>query len=152
MEFSRQEYWRGLLSSSSDLPDPGIEAGSPALQADSLSSESPGKFHSNFQIYSVVLLTVVTMPSITSQGLIYFITRHLYLWPPSLTSPTFILWFWQPPICSMSCFFFFESTYKWDHIVLIFLWLISFSITLSKFIHIITNCRISLFFMAEFYM
>ena len=37
MEFSRQEYWNGLpLPSPEDLPDPGIEAWSPALQADSL--------------------------------------------------------------------------------------------------------------------
>ena len=44
MEFSRQEYWSGLpFPSPGDLPDPGIEAGSPALQADSLPSESPGK-------------------------------------------------------------------------------------------------------------
>ena len=31
------------FSSPGDLPDPGIEPGSPALQADSLSSEPPGK-------------------------------------------------------------------------------------------------------------
>ena len=37
MEFSRQEYWSGLLVPSRDLPDSGIELGSPALQADSLS-------------------------------------------------------------------------------------------------------------------
>ena len=39
MEFSRQEYWSGLLfPPPGDLPDPGIETGSPALQADSLPS------------------------------------------------------------------------------------------------------------------
>ena len=39
MEFSRQEYWSGLpFPSPGDLPDPGIEPGSPALQADSLPS------------------------------------------------------------------------------------------------------------------
>ena len=44
MEFSRQEYWSGLpFSSPGDLPDPGIEPWSPALQADSLLSELPGK-------------------------------------------------------------------------------------------------------------
>jgi len=33
--FSRQEYWSGLPSPSpGDLPDPGIEPRSPALQAD----------------------------------------------------------------------------------------------------------------------
>ena len=40
MEFSRQEYWSGLpFPSPGDLPTPGIEPGSPALQADSLPSE-----------------------------------------------------------------------------------------------------------------
>ena len=35
MGFSRQEYWSGVpLPSPGDLPDPGIEPGSPALQAD----------------------------------------------------------------------------------------------------------------------
>ena len=40
MGFSRQECWSGLpFPSPGDLPDPGIEAGSPALQADALPSE-----------------------------------------------------------------------------------------------------------------
>ena len=44
MEFSRQEYWSGLLfPSPGDLPDPGTEPTFPALQADSLPSELPGK-------------------------------------------------------------------------------------------------------------
>ena len=44
MEFSRQEYWSGLpFPSPRDLPDPGIEPRSPALQADTLPSEPPGK-------------------------------------------------------------------------------------------------------------
>ena len=43
MGFSRQEYWSGLpFPSPGDLPDPGLEPGSPALQADSLPSEPPG--------------------------------------------------------------------------------------------------------------
>ena len=42
--FSRQEYWSGLpFPSPEDLPDPGIEPGSPALWADALPSEPPGK-------------------------------------------------------------------------------------------------------------
>ena len=42
--FSRQEYWNGSpFPSPGDLPDPGIEPGSPTLQADSLPSEPPGK-------------------------------------------------------------------------------------------------------------
>ena len=44
MGFSRQQYWNGLpFPSPGDLLDPGIEPGSPALQADALLSESPGK-------------------------------------------------------------------------------------------------------------
>ena len=44
MGFSRQEYWNGLpLASPGDLPDPGIELRSPALQADSLPFELRGK-------------------------------------------------------------------------------------------------------------
>ena len=45
MEFSRQEYWSGLpFPSPEDLPDPRIKPGSPALWADSLLSEPPGKY------------------------------------------------------------------------------------------------------------
>ena len=44
MEFSRQEYWSGWrFSSPGDLPDPGMEPRSPALQADSSPSEPQGK-------------------------------------------------------------------------------------------------------------
>ena len=39
MGFSRQEYWSGLpFPSPGDLPNPGIEPGSPASQADALPS------------------------------------------------------------------------------------------------------------------
>ena len=41
---SRQEYWSGLpFPSPGDLPDPGIKPWSPTLQADTLTSEPPGK-------------------------------------------------------------------------------------------------------------
>ena len=44
MGFSRQEYWSGLpFLSPGDLPNPGTEPGSPALEADALTSEPPGK-------------------------------------------------------------------------------------------------------------
>ena len=44
MGFSRQESWSRLpFPSPEDLPNPGIEPGSPALQANSLLSETPGK-------------------------------------------------------------------------------------------------------------
>ena len=42
MGFSRQEYWRGLpFPSPGDLPDPEIEPGFPASQANALTSEPP---------------------------------------------------------------------------------------------------------------
>ena len=48
--FSRQEYWSGLLfPSPGDLPNPGIEPGSPALEADALPSEPPGKLYQSLR-------------------------------------------------------------------------------------------------------
>ena len=42
--FSRQEYWSGMpFPSPGYLPNPGIESRSPALQAEALTSESPGE-------------------------------------------------------------------------------------------------------------
>ena len=65
MGFSRQEYRSGLpFPSPGDLPDPGIEPGSPALEADALTSEPPGKpkqtkayikFHTTAHIYNHLL-------------------------------------------------------------------------------------------------
>ena len=46
MGFSRQEYWSiSSKNTPGDLPHPGIEPGSPALKADALPSEPPGKSH-----------------------------------------------------------------------------------------------------------
>ena len=43
-DFPGKKYWSGLpFPAPGDLPVPGIEPGSPALQADSLLSEPPGK-------------------------------------------------------------------------------------------------------------
>ena len=51
MGFPRKEYWSVLpCLSPGDLPDTGIEPGSPVLQADSLPSEPPGK-----SIYALIL-------------------------------------------------------------------------------------------------
>ena len=54
MGFSRQEYWSGLpCLPPGGLPNPGFKLGSPALQADSLPSEPPGKHVSPHFLYSV---------------------------------------------------------------------------------------------------
>ena len=69
MEFSRQEYWSGLpCPSPGDLPDPGIEPGSPALQADSLPTESPGtpKRLLNFVRYFSVSVEMIIFFSLHS--------------------------------------------------------------------------------------
>ena len=52
MRFSRQEFWNGLpFPSPRDLPDPGNKPGSPALWANSLPSEAPGKPNLNTEKY-----------------------------------------------------------------------------------------------------
>ena len=52
MGLSGQEHWSGLpFPSPGDLPDPGIEPRSPTLQADTLTSEPPGKPHIRIYMY-----------------------------------------------------------------------------------------------------
>ena len=89
MEFSRQEYWSGLpFPSPGDLPDPGVESGSPALQADDFTiwatREAPWRgprWHYIKRLYKtktrlVVLLQIAILSS-----------TFIFLWPhfPSCT-------------------------------------------------------------------
>ena len=54
MELSRQKYWSGLpCPQPGDLPNPGIEPRSPALQVDFLPAELPGKPHIHINIYKI---------------------------------------------------------------------------------------------------
>ena len=58
-DFPWQEYWSGLpFPSPQDLPDPGIEPGSPELQEDSLLSEPPGKPHYYYCYYYSILISL----------------------------------------------------------------------------------------------
>ena len=58
MGFLRQEYWSGLpFPSPGDLPDPGIEPGSPELQADSLPAGLLGKSLPSRRHYSALIIT-----------------------------------------------------------------------------------------------
>ena len=51
MGFPRKEYWNGLpFSPPEDLPDPGIEPGSPALAGGFFTTEPPEKTSSNQQV------------------------------------------------------------------------------------------------------
>ena len=53
-------YWSGLpFPSPGDLPDPGIEPGSPALWADALPSEPPGKPIYIYIIYIICILYII---------------------------------------------------------------------------------------------
>ena len=65
MGFSRQEYWSGLpFPSPGDLPNPGIEARSPALQADSLPPEPQGRSLNNqVHFWKSRLVSTRTSPS-----------------------------------------------------------------------------------------
>ena len=67
MGFSRQEYWSGLpFPSPGDLPDPGIEPRSPALEADALTSEPPGKAWDNL---NMCIISAVLIASVVSYSL-----------------------------------------------------------------------------------
>ena len=69
MEFSRQEYWSGLpFPSPGDLPDPGIEPGSLALQANALPSEPPGKLFSYGLLFFKMVLILAPKQTYRSMG------------------------------------------------------------------------------------
>ena len=71
MEFSRPEYWSGYpFPSPGDRPKPGIEPRSPALQADSLPAEPPGK-PKNTGVGSLSLLQGIFPTQESNQGLLH---------------------------------------------------------------------------------
>ena len=62
MGFSRQEYWSGLpFPSPGDLPDPGIEPRSPALQADALTSEPTGSPRCDLKLWFLLCTLVFVL-------------------------------------------------------------------------------------------
>ena len=71
MELSRPEYWNWYtFPSPGDLPNPGIKARSPALQADSLPAEPPGKFK-NTGVGNLILLQRIFLTQESNQGLLH---------------------------------------------------------------------------------
>ena len=71
MGFSRPEYWSGLpCPPQGDLPNPGIQPRPPTLQADSLSSEPPGK-PKNTGVGSLSLLQGNFLTQESNRGLLH---------------------------------------------------------------------------------
>ena len=71
MEFYRPEYWSGYpFPSPGDLPNPGTEPRSPAVQADSLPAEPPGK-PKNAGVGSLSLLQGIFLTQESNQGLLH---------------------------------------------------------------------------------
>ena len=72
MGFTRQEYWSGLpFPSPGDLPNPGIEPRSPALQADALTSEPPGRPENPSITYINGWPSLTVVPHVQSQPILY---------------------------------------------------------------------------------
>ena len=96
--FSRQEYWNGLpFPSPGDLPDPGMEPGSSALQADSFLLEPPGN-----PIYKTDPQFFCTQWLKLARGL-PFLPRYHHLGKLSVSLPKMSLLFWLLNIhCSAS--------------------------------------------------
>ena len=71
MEFSRPDYWSGYpFPALRDLPNPGIESRSPALQAGSLSAEPQGK-PKNTRVGSPSLLQGIFPTQESNWGLLH---------------------------------------------------------------------------------
>ena len=88
MGFSRQEYWSGLpFPSPGDLPDPGIEPRSPALRADALPSEPPGK--------PILYIKSLLIPN--SQSTFLLFPRPLGSHEPVLLSVNTLIWLQSLP-------------------------------------------------------
>lgn len=109
---------------------------------------------SKLQVDNTTLLTIVTILYIRSLELIHHITESLYplinishfIHLPSLGKHHFIF--------SFSEFNFLNSTCTWNHTVFALLslsYFILLSLMPTSFVHVVTNDRISFFFMVELY-
>ena len=93
MEFSRREYWSGLpFPSPGDLPNAVIEPGSPALQADALPSEPPGKPQACEVENQIKGLTRKTPWKFPGEN---FHRKNTFY--PRAKAPRLCIWLYQPP-------------------------------------------------------
>ena len=102
---------------------------------------------SNFQVHNKILTTVTVLYIIRSSELIPLMTGGLD--PLANISPQFpyLLPLAATSLLSVSLSSgFSDSTYKWDHTVFVFVWLIPVSIMSSRSIHTVTYVRIFLLF------
>ena len=88
MGFSRQEYWNGLpFPSPGDLPDPGIEPRSPALQTDALPSEPPRKPICRLHIWKFIYLIKFICKTKSTLGVFPWLSMEMHRWAKSLNCP-----------------------------------------------------------------
>ena len=86
MGFSRQEDWSGLpFPSPGDLPDPEIEPRPPTLEADTLTSEPPGKpnqviLYNLFNLAVSFFWFVKSSHNITSSKLLRCLNEYVKFW------------------------------------------------------------------------
>ena len=107
--FSRQEYQSGqTVPPPGDLPDPGINLGSPTLHVDSLPAELPGK-PKNTGVHSLFPLQGNFPAQELNQGLLHcrwILYQVSYQEDPAMQGPGFNPWFgkipwrraWQPTL------------------------------------------------------
>ena len=120
--------------------------------------DHPDKSITHRTLYIVItVLFPIVFPMLYFKPHVCFLTMKLYCLSPSPFSPIppNSLSFWQVSECSLylqvcfyficSCIVFLDFTYKWNYIVFVFLWLISFRILPSEFIHVVAD-DISFFF------
>ena len=100
--FSRQEYWSGLpYSPPGDLPDLGIKPGPPALQADSLPPEPPGKprFYVNKPQKTISLKKIISPTSLSPVLWLFTAARAFPSWYNNYTICCFVCKLFLPLEC-----------------------------------------------------
>ena len=88
--------------------------------------------------------TPPTTPLVTLSLLSIFMS--LFCFVPLLVFMLFLFLF---PYVHLFCVL--KSSYEWSHVIFVFLWLISLSITPSSSVHVVANGKISFFLIAEWY-